>query len=648
MSGTSTADVWPSLIGHLGDPAIRSLATALLAALVLKLARMKDASTRLAVWRGVLYAALAMPVMAWLMPGLPLPLPRMLAPQAGQPVEAASPPHVVQLSDYTFAPPAHDRAVQAAPAQPAPAPKRREIPWPAVGAATYLLVAGYFLARLGVGWVLSRRLRRSVGKINDPSALAILERQSAGLRRPPGLAESKAVAVPITLGIRKPVILLPATWREWEEPKLRAVLAHEVSHVARNDALTQMLAALHRSIFWFSPLGWWLERRLAELAEQASDDDALRVVSDRTYYAEVLLGFLGAVEAAQGRIQWEGISMAKGTRVERRVDHILSASGGLLRGLSKPVGVGMLLVAMPLVCLVAAVRPEARQKAPDVTAKTGLTIAPTSVELSFGTPPASAMQEAPAPPAAPAAAPAPAPHPPVPAPSAIPRPPRAPAPPTEAFHWANHSDDYQDAEAYAIVSGGSISMSGGPADMRHAKSLRNKIGGDFIWFRRDGKGYVIRDAATVQQAKQFFAPQEALGRQQEELGKKQEELGRQQEVLGKKMEEVRVKVPDLSAELKRVEAQLAQLREGATMEALGNVQSALGELQGRLGALQGQAGAEQGKLAAMQGELGRQQGELGAQQGRLGAEQGRLAREARSKMKTLLDDSLQKGLAQPE
>ncbi len=640
MSAASTAALWPGLLAHLADPALRSLAMACLAALLLKLVRMRDASARLAIWRGVLYAALAMPLLVWLLPGVRVPLAEALAVR---PVEATSPPPIVRVSDQAPATQVYDRAVEAPPLQPARAPKRREIPWAAMGAAIYLLVAAYFLTRLGAGWALSRRLLHGSNKMNDQKALGILERHkvAAGLRRAPILAESKAAAVPITLGVRCPVILLPAAWHEWEEPKLRAVLAHELSHVARNDARTQMLAALHRAIFWFSPLGWWLERHLAELAEQASDDAALGVVADRTYYAEVLLGFLGAVKGARGRIQWEGISMAKGTRVERRVDHILSAKGGLLRGLSKPVGVGLLLVAMPLVCLVAAVRPEARQDASSLAAPSGFTIMTTA---------ASAAQGIPAPPAepAPAAAPAPAPHPPAPAPAAVPRPPKAPVPPAEGFHGANYSDDYQDAEAYVIVSGDSISMSGGPADMRHAKSLQDKIAGDFIWFRHEGKGYVIRDAATVRQAKQLVAPQEELGRQQEELGKKQEALGRQQEALGKKMQEVRIKVPDLSADLDRLRQQLAKLREGATMEELGNIQSALGELQGRLGSLQGQAGAEQGKLGSMQGELGRQQGELGAQQGKLAAEQARLSREARSKMKALLDDSLQKGLAQPE
>ena len=55
--------------------------------------------------------------------------------------------------------------------------------------------------------------------------------------------------------------------------------------------------------------------------------------------------------------------------------------------------------------------------------------------------------------------------------------------------------------------------------------------GDFIWFERDEKSYVIRDQATIDRAKKFWAPQEELGKKQEALGQQQEALGKQQEEL---------------------------------------------------------------------------------------------------------------------
>jgi len=37
-----------------------------------------------------------------------------------------------------------------------------------------------------------------------------------------------------------------------------------------------MLAGLYAAVFWFSPLGWWLKRKLSDLGEAISDRPALK------------------------------------------------------------------------------------------------------------------------------------------------------------------------------------------------------------------------------------------------------------------------------------------------------------------------------------------------------------------------------------
>src|SRR6185503_5977564 len=115
---------------------------------------------------------------------------------------------------------------------------------------------------------------------------------AAGLARAPGLKESGQVAVPATLCVQHPVVLLPSDWRRWHPGDLDAILIHELSHVARGDALTQQLALIYRALFWFSPLAWWLNRHIIDLAEQASDEEVLSRGADQNRYARMLLGFL--------------------------------------------------------------------------------------------------------------------------------------------------------------------------------------------------------------------------------------------------------------------------------------------------------------------------------------------------------------------
>ncbi|HPQ14561.1 MAG TPA: M56 family metallopeptidase [Bryobacteraceae bacterium] len=74
----------------------------------------------------------------------------------------------------------------------------------------------------------------------------------------------------------RPRILLLVCWRGWDRAKLEVVLANEAAHVARRDWLISILARVNTAIFWFHPLAWWLERKLAVLAQDACDEAPLR------------------------------------------------------------------------------------------------------------------------------------------------------------------------------------------------------------------------------------------------------------------------------------------------------------------------------------------------------------------------------------
>ena len=67
-----------SLLIHLVNPAARALAVGLVVALALAAFRRSTTSFRLFTWTAVLYSALAMPLLQWMLPPLPVPAPRFL------------------------------------------------------------------------------------------------------------------------------------------------------------------------------------------------------------------------------------------------------------------------------------------------------------------------------------------------------------------------------------------------------------------------------------------------------------------------------------------------------------------------------------------------------------------------------------------
>jgi beta-lactamase regulating signal transducer with metallopeptidase domain len=751
-------DAPANFAAHVLQPAARSLAFACVAGLALAAFRVRSVALRLAIWRAVLLVALAMPLLGLLLPPLPVFVPLAARFMRAEARAESAPFHEVQsgaiivnhvarsnstkvgaFSNSLHASDATDLtdatgALQSADGSAASAQPRHAFPGLAASTALYCAVAIFMLIRLALGIVLGQRLERESQLIEDAHALARLQffARAAGLRAAPRLAESDLLSVPVTFGARQPAILLPAGWRDWEPAELDAVLAHEISHVVRRDALAERLALLHRAIFWFSPLSWWLARHLADLAEEASDDAALAAGADRTRYAETLLGFFAALEAAPGRVWWQGVSMATAGQAEKRVDRILEWKGSVAMRVKRPVVIAYMLVAIPVVCLIAAFRPtienfratSSQQTAPPAAPQT---TQPPAVPAAPVAPPptqASASEQ----PAAPVAAPELPPLPSVaPLPSLGPMPSPAPIAPvvvvTPKVSVAPVVSVYpiiaplvkfvsivpvppvggpvssvvpvvsvhpllqrvlqsttttvspnrvvigeSDGEEFTIVSGNSavyVSSSGvyisNDRNSAVASSLRHNFPGDFIWFIHDGKAYIIRDAATIKQAMDFFAPAQALGRQQEELGKQQEALGAQQEALGAKqealgeqMEKVHVKIPNLTAELEKLQADLKKLGTDGTQDDLGRIQEKIAEIQARISESQATAGERQAELGEKQGVLGEEQGRLGAQQGKLGEQQGKLgeqqaaaSKKATRDMKKLLDQAIASGLARP-
>ncbi len=307
---------------HLADVSIRSLLLALMAGLaLLALRRRRSAALSHAVWTAVTFGMLLLFALGTSLPRLPVPI------LLDSPTHTAPPTPVVltQAKPVTEAQPPAPPPGMPAPA-PLPSPVRYSPDWREIALLAYFVIAVGLLARLVIGLFLVRRLLDGTIEVEGR-----------------GFYESASIAVPLMVGWMRPKVLLPAGWREWDQAKLDAVLAHERSHVRRRDALVAVAAGLNRCVFWFHPLAWWLERRLALLAEQACDDACISALGDREEYARILLDMVGIVEATRGRVYKHSLAMAAATHIRRRIDSILQEGRTFSRGMS---GAGWAMVVL--------------------------------------------------------------------------------------------------------------------------------------------------------------------------------------------------------------------------------------------------------------------------------------------------------------
>src|SRR5262245_31505611 len=132
------------------------------------------------------------------------------------------------------------------------------------------------------------RFRRSLTPASDPRVGEALGR--AGVGRGVPVLESSLVLTPLSLGLLRPVIVVPRDFSaELSDEQLRLVLMHEAAHIRRHDHWAAAIQWLAAALFWWNPLVHLVGTRLAGLREQICDDFAAGSRSEGRRLAEALL-----------------------------------------------------------------------------------------------------------------------------------------------------------------------------------------------------------------------------------------------------------------------------------------------------------------------------------------------------------------------
>ena len=234
--------------------------------------------------------------------------------------------------------------------------------WMAGGA---VVVAWGVAGRIGLA-----RIARRAFPVREGSWRTMVDATAAVMHveRPIRIFVSDRVGAPVTWGVRRPIVVLPATSDAWPDAVRRSVVAHEVAHIARNDYLHQLAALAACAVYWFHPLTWALARRMRLAAERASDDLVLAHGTTGEDYATHLIGVARGSRALRlaGAV---AIGMARPSTLEGRIVAVLDSN--TRRGEPSPRTRRMAAVAaLPALLALGALRPvpaDARPIAAPVT-----------------------------------------------------------------------------------------------------------------------------------------------------------------------------------------------------------------------------------------------------------------------------------------
>ena len=290
--------------------ALKSTAVLAAARLLTWAMRGRSAAARHLVWSGAFAAVLALPVLTVVLPRIAVsaPTPSLVfrSDTAAQPVTAKD------------AQPLPGGFVTAAPPRTAAGP----VGWLQLLLLAWCAGALAILARVAMAYTAIARLRRRARPY--PESAESLARQ-LGIAHSVAILESEAETMPMTFGVFRPAVLMPAGSGQWDAERRSMVLLHELAHIRRGDPATHLLGRFALALYWWNPLAWTAWREFLKERERAADDLVLNAGARPSEYAQHLLEIARSLHSAS-RLDGAAIAMARGPQLEGRLLAILDSN----------------------------------------------------------------------------------------------------------------------------------------------------------------------------------------------------------------------------------------------------------------------------------------------------------------------------------
>lgn len=180
---------------------------------------------------------------------------------------------------------------------------------------------GTLILLFRLGWQLQRAASL---RVRSESASETVQQQCesladrAPLKQSPQVRFSSDIEGACTAGVFYPIIYLPRDWYEsLPEAEQRAILIHELSHVAGWDVFWNLITQLAVALYWFHPLVWRLPARHRLACEHLSDAQAASAFDSLSDYRRLLAQWTLRRQGAEARLT--ALAMADRSQMLRRL-----------------------------------------------------------------------------------------------------------------------------------------------------------------------------------------------------------------------------------------------------------------------------------------------------------------------------------------
>ena len=150
----------------------------------------------------------------------------------------------------------------------------------------------FFALRLSGGaWQIHIYKTRGISEPNDEwlkKFTALCDKLK--IRQTVKFLQSNLIETPVVVGWLKPVILVPASvFLQISPQQLETIIAHELIHIRRYDALVNLAQSFVEITFFYHPCVWWISSVIRSEREFAADEAVIKILENsHIVYASAL------------------------------------------------------------------------------------------------------------------------------------------------------------------------------------------------------------------------------------------------------------------------------------------------------------------------------------------------------------------------
>jgi bla regulator protein blaR1 len=156
----------------------------------------------------------------------------------------------------------------------------------------YLVFVIYHIVQffIGVQSIVDISHQKKQGNLLEYDLFLQQMSKSLGIAKQVCLRVSNKIATPLTIGVIKPIILIPiAAINSLSPAQMEAIILHELAHIKRKDYLINLLLLIIDVFMFFNPFSKLMKKQIFFERELCCDDIVLHHQLNNSVYANALL-----------------------------------------------------------------------------------------------------------------------------------------------------------------------------------------------------------------------------------------------------------------------------------------------------------------------------------------------------------------------